>query len=176
MLVTVYAFGGGSALWTNNVGSSAVPHCTANTGKLVFTVGTAVVTGSFFPGVHTFAPFVAHLVVCTSDGVTLRLYVDGMLLGSTALAGTSGLSSTDFRIFQDPVSQSNNAPQADCHGLYVYNRKLTQSEITQLNGDFWWFFRRSANAALLQKAIVVPAVFLDDQSTVLYPRPKVLVA
>ena len=75
-----------------------------------------------------------HFIVGTYDGVTIRVYVDGLLAGSTAFAITLGYAATTYpRVGSENFSGSNTSfLTATVDEVNIWGRPLTAAEIQQL--------------------------------------------
>lgn len=77
-----------------------------------------------------------HHIVVTADGTTLRMYIDGALEVSTAYDGTALAKGTGDLIgnrrYYSTQPTLYNAPNGTIDQLRIFNRAVTQDEITQL--------------------------------------------
>ncbi|MCA9065916.1 MAG: LamG domain-containing protein, partial [Planctomycetaceae bacterium] len=71
------------------------------------------------------------LLTGTYDGTNIRIYVDGVLRGTTAYAGTM-FNSTDPVLIGDSNSNSKNPFDGTIDEVAIYNRVLSAAEITSM--------------------------------------------
>ncbi len=78
----------------------------------------------------TISPNKWYYVTWTYDGTTSRLYIDGTLESSTAMAGPASEYSNDVHI--GASEGATNLFPGTLDDIRIYNRALTASEVTQL--------------------------------------------
>ena len=97
-------------------------------------VATAPSTGSW------------HHLLCTYDGSSMKLYIDGQIAGQQAAKGVLAITSDNLAIGSNPSGNVSSMFSGALDDVRVYGRALSSSEITQLyNTDTvgdgipnWW--------------------------------------
>ena len=108
-----------------------------------------------------------HMVSATADLDSLRFYVDGVIMESTALEVTSfGSINYDFNIGGGGIfDPTGNYFSGSIDDIRIYNRALTQAEIDTLFHEGGW---DSTTTGVEEKTSLIPQFFKLYQA---YPNP-----
>lgn len=96
---------------------------------------------------------VAQLIAGTWDGFNIRLYINGLLIATTACAGSAIQSGRAFKL-GGTWGSSAGYGQYQHHAFAVYNRCLGQGEIQQWADDPYQIFRMPQRPELWAAATV----------------------
>jgi hypothetical protein len=118
-----------------------------------------------------------HLIVGTYDGVTLRIYQNGVLEGSQAASSSYGAYSSPQWVFNTTASPGGQAYQGELWDVrYYYNRCLTPADVWAMydaatRWDLYWvpssrvFFDVAAGGGTVYNqsiALAVSSAFADS--------------